>query len=128
MTSDPHVFGKAAEKAAEEHLRRKGYRILDRNVRYPNGELDIVARDHETVVFVEVKARRSDEFGGASYAVTHQKEQKLIQLAAQYVGKHHLQDYPCRFDIILLQGESPSSCALDHIENAFEVPGNDLRW
>lgn len=128
MTSDPHGFGKAAEKAAEAHLCQKGYRILDRNVRYSNGELDIVARDHETVVFVEVKARRSEEFGGASYAVTRQKEQKLIQLAAQYVGQHHLQDCHCRFDVILLQGGSSSTCTLDHIENAFEVKGNDLRW
>ena len=128
MTSDSHLFGKAAELAAEEHLCRKGYRILDRNVRYPNGELDIVARDRETVVFVEVKARRSEEFGGASYAVSRQKERKLIQLAAQYVGQHHLQDCPCRFDVILLQGRAYSSCTLDHIENAFEVSGNDLRW
>lgn len=128
MTSDPHRFGRAAEVAAEEHLCRKGYRILDRNVRYPNGELDIVARDRETVVFVEVKARRSHEFGGASYAVTRQKERRLIQLAAQYVGQHHLQDCPCRFDVILLQGGAQSSCTLDHIENAFEVAGNDLRW
>ena len=127
MTSGSHEFGKAAENAAEEHLCRKGYQILERNVRYPNGELDIVARDRETVVFVEVKARRSEEFGGASHAVTGQKKQKLIKLAAQYIGVHHLQDCPCRFDVVLIQGESPLSRTLDHIENAFEVTGTDSR-
>jgi len=127
MTSESHAFGKAAETAAEEHLCRKGYRILDRNVRYRNGELDIVAQDQETVVFVEVKARRSDEFGGAFYAVTVQKKQKLVQLAAQYVGQHHLQDCPCRFDVVLIQGGTSSSCTLDHIENAFEMTSCDLR-
>jgi len=128
MTSDSHLFGKAAEVAAEGHLRRKGFQILDRNVRYANGELDIVARDGDTVVFVEVKARRSEEFGGASYAVTPKKERKLIQLAAQYLGQHHLQDSACRFDVVLLQGGQPSSSKVEHIENAFEVAGNDQRW
>ena len=128
MRGDSQLFGKAAEVAAEKHLCQKGYRILDRNVRFANGELDIVARDRNTVVFVEVKARRSEDFGGASYAVTPQKERKLTQLAAQYLSQHHLHDTPCRFDVILFQGDNPTSCKVDHIENAFEVAGNDQQW
>lgn len=121
MTPDPHQYGKEAERAAEVHLVRKGYRILDRNVRYPQGELDIVAEDGETLVFVEVKARRSDVYGGAAYSVTRLKEQKLFQLASLYIGQHRLEDRPCRFDVILIQGEAPMTSSLDHIENAFEM-------
>ena len=121
MTSDPLRYGKEAEKAAEAHLSRKGYRILGRNVRYPQGELDIVAEVGETVVFVEVKARRSDTFGGPAYSVTRLKEQKLVQLASLYIGQHRLEDRPCRFDVILIQGDIPRSSSLEHIENAFEM-------
>ena len=128
MTSDSQVFGKEAEVAAEHFLRRQGYRILGRNVRFPNGELDIVAKQDETVVFIEVKARRTDQFGGASYAVTPQKQQRLIHLAAQYLAHNRLSDCPSRFDVILYQGDAKQVGHLEHVKNAFELAGDDLRW
>lgn len=128
MTLGPRVFGKEAESAAELFLRKKGYRILHRNVRFPNGELDLVASIGKIVVFVEVKARRTSLFGGAPHAVNRRKELRLIQLAAQYLARYGLDDRPCRFDVVLCQGDAAESAHIEHIENAFEVPGSDLRW
>ena len=126
---DPRrLFGQEGESAAEQYLRDKGYRILARNVRSSVGELDLVAEDGQVLVFVEVKARRTDAFGGAIHAVHQRKQEKLIQLAAQYLARHHLKDRPCRFDVVLLQGANAEASQIEHIQNAFEVPGDDLRW
>ena len=126
MTSHSQVFGKEAEVAAEQNLRRQGYRILGRNVRFSNGELDIVAKKDDTIVFVEVKARRTDQFGGASYAVTPRKQQRLIHLAAQYLAQHQLSQSLSRFDVMLYQNGAGGR--LEHVVNAFEVAGDDHRW
>lgn len=126
---DPRkLFGQAGESAAEEYLRRKGYRIVARNLRLPVGELDLVAEDGRVLVFVEVKARRTDAFGGAIQAVHQRKQNKLIQLAAQYLARHHVKDRLCRFDVVLLQGTDAAVPQIEHIQNAFEVSGDDLRW
>ena len=128
-TLDPRkLFGQAGESAAEEYLRRKGYRIVARNLRSPLGELDLVAEDGQVLVFVEVKARRTDAFGGAIQAVHHRKQEKLIQLAAQYLARHHIKDRLCRFDVVLLQGSDATVPQIEHIQNAFEISGDDLRW
>ncbi len=128
MTSNSQVFGKEAEVAAEQYLRQQGYRILGRNVRFSNGELDIVAQQQDIIVFVEVKARRTAQFGGASYAVTPQKQQRLIHLAAQYLAQHQLSQCSARFDVIWYQQDAQQGGHLEHVVNAFEVPGDDLRW
>ena len=122
------LFGQAGESAAEEYLRRKGYRILARNLRSSLGELDLVAEDGQVLVFVEVKARRTDAFGGAIHAVHHRKQEKLIQLAAQYLARRHIKDRLCRFDVVLLQGSDATVPQIEHIQNAFEISGDDLRW
>jgi putative endonuclease len=126
---DPRkFFGREGESAAEEYLRQKGYRIVARNLRSSVGELDLVVEDGRVLVFVEVKARRTDAFGGAIHAVHQRKQEKLIQLAAQYLARHHVKDRPCRFDVVLLQGPGAVAPQIEHIQNAFEVSGDDLRW
>ena len=109
-------------------MRQKGYRIVARNLRSSVGELDLVVEDGRVLVFVEVKARHTDAFGGAIHAVHQRKQEKLIQLAAQYLARHHVKDRPCRFDVVLLQGPGAVAPQIEHIQNAFEVPGDDLRW
>ena len=128
MTSNAQIFGKNAEVAAEHYLREKGYCILGRNVRFSHGELDIVAQHDDTIVFIEVKARSTDQCGGASYAVTPQKQQRLIRLAAQYLAHHQLSDCPSRFDVMLYQGDAQQVGHLEHVMNAFELTGDDRRW
>lgn len=126
---DPRkLLGQEGESAAEQYLRRKGYRIVARNLRSSVGELDLVAEDGQALVFVEVKARRTDTFGGAIHAVHQRKQEKLIQLAAQYLACHHITDRPCRFDVVLLHSAGAVVPQIEHIQNAFEVSGDDLRW
>ncbi|HEY6085433.1 MAG TPA: YraN family protein, partial [Nitrospira sp.] len=113
---DPRrLFGQEAEATAESYLRRKGYRIIARNHRSSIGELDLIAEDGSVLVFVEVKARRSHEFGGAVYAVHRQKQEKLIRLASQYLARHHVSNRSCRFDVVLLQESESRSPQVEHI-------------
>jgi len=128
VNREPRTFGQDAEWEAERYLRRKGYRILQRNVRSPRGELDLVTQNGDVLVFVEVKARRTAAYGGASYAVDGRKQARLIRLAADYLAHHRLRTRSCRFDVVLLKSGAPRRAEIEHIENAFEVPGDDLRW
>jgi putative endonuclease len=88
----------------------------------------LVAEDGAVLVFVEVNARHTDAFGGAVDAVHRPKQDKLIQLAAQYLARHHIKNRPCRFDVVLVQESEANDPQVDHIQNAFEVSGDDLRW
>ncbi|MBI4402044.1 MAG: YraN family protein [Nitrospirae bacterium] len=128
MSGERRAYGQVAESEAERYLRRKGYRILDRNVRTSSGELDLVAQAADVLVFVEVKARRTTAYGGAAHAVDGRKQARIVRLAAQYLARHHVRNRPCRFDVVLCTGGTASPSAIEHIENAFEVPGEDLRW
>ncbi len=125
---EPRALGPAAEAEAARLLQGKGYRILARNLRLPGGELDLVAEAAGVLVFVEVKARRSAAFGGARYAVGGRKRTRLIRLAAQYLAQRRLKHQPCRFDVVLCHGAAARPDCLEHIENAFQVPEDDLRW
>ncbi len=113
---------------AEAYLRRQGFRILGRNVRSPLGELDLVADDQGVLVFIEVKRRRTGTFGGAMEAVDARKRAKLIQLAAQYLAQHRIRNRACRFDVVLIQDDVEPAAAVQHIANAFDLAGDDLRW
>ena len=97
------AFGKTGEDLACCELERRGYAIIARRHRYRGGELDIVARDGPTLVFVEVKARDGHAFGDAAEAVTWQKRQRIVRLASEYVMRHHLNGSPCRFDVVSIQ-------------------------
>ena len=114
-------FGQASEMWADQFLVAKGYRILDRNVRTEIGELDLVADDRGVVVFVEVKGRRTEAFGGALLAVDHRKQAKLTKLAAQYLARRHWSEKVCRFDVVLVQGEPSVQGQIEHLQNAFDV-------
>lgn len=121
-TSDPrHQFGQASEMQAERFLLAKGYRILDRNVRTPLGELDLVAEDRGVVVFVEVKGRTTEAFGGALLAVNHRKRAKLTKLAALYLAQRHWSDKACRFDVVLVRRRSSDQGQIEHLQNAFDL-------
>ncbi len=95
----PRAIGRAGEDAAVAALRAHGYRIIARNVRLRRGELDIVAEEQGTLVFVEVKARRSAAYGTPAEAVTPRKQQALLRLAAAYLVRRSLLSRPCRFDV-----------------------------
>ncbi|HZI84493.1 MAG TPA: YraN family protein [Casimicrobiaceae bacterium] len=93
--------GAAAEALAERFLAARGLAIVGRNYRCRGGEIDIIARDGRTVVFVEVRLRRNHEFGGAAESITAAKRRRL-RLAAEHYLARLPSEPPCRFDAILL--------------------------
>lgn len=94
------ALGRIGEEAAVRLLRRRGYRIRERNVRCPMGELDLVAEDGGTLVFLEVKTRSTFDYGGPFEAISPAKQRRLIRLAAYYLASRRLGDRPCRFDAV----------------------------
>ena len=102
--SIPQQLGDTAEEQAALFLQQQGLNILARNYRCRGGEIDLIAQDGETRVFVEVRARRNTRYGGAAASITPQKQQRLI-----YAARHYLMHLPieplCRFDAILIDGD-----------------------
>jgi putative endonuclease len=112
--------GKLGEQIGESFLLERGYRILGRNVRSPFGEIDLVADHQGTLVFVEIKARRSQAFGFAEEAVDRRKRDRLTRLASWYLACHPKLHSPVRFDVLTLQWEGGKQ-DIHLIENAFEL-------
>ncbi len=83
-------------------LQRRGYAVLARRYRSRYGEIDIVARDGATLVFVEVKTRRGVLFGGGAAAVTAWKQRRMVRMAEEFLMRHRLHDAPCRFDVVAI--------------------------
>ncbi len=106
---DRQILGKMGEDLACAELCRRGYAILARRYRTRYGEIDIIARDGEMVVFVEVKARRDEAFGGASEAITAWKQQRIVRMATDYLARRSLLEAPCRFDVVAIdfEGDRP---------------------
>jgi putative endonuclease len=113
-------FGQASETAAVEYLRGKGYEIIGRNWRCNLGELDIIARQGETIVFVEVRARHTDSPSAAFESVNPRKQSKLIQLAYRYLDAHNLSDADWRIDVIAIASPRRDKFLIEHAENALE--------
>ena len=99
LPSDRITLGKAGEDYACFELERQGYEILAR-FRTRLGEIDIVAREGDTLVFIEVKARRTTRFGEPVEAVDWRKRQTIARLAAEYVLRHSIGNASCRFDVV----------------------------
>jgi len=104
MTTERQALGKTGEDLAVEELERRGYVILARRYRTRRGEIDVVARDGDTTVFVEVKARVTAECGTAAEAVTAAKQRRLASMAVDFLARKRLMDRPCRFDVVAIDG------------------------
>lgn len=102
MTDPRQALGKSGEDLACRELRRRGYAILARRYRTRAGEIDIVARDGDTLVFVEVKARVSLQFGHPAEAVTAAKQRRLALMATDYLARHSGLESACRFDVVAI--------------------------
>lgn len=118
------VIGSEGERAAAEFLEARGYRILERNYRTRLGEIDLVAEEGRTLVFIEVKVRRNDRFGGPAAAITSAKQSRIARLAQQYVVSRRLGERPCRFDVVLIRGGDPKTRRLELLTGAFDAPAN----
>jgi len=121
-TDTRQALGKDGEDLACDELRRRGYAILARRYRTRVGELDIVARDGETLVFVEVKARRTDRFGVPGEAVTWRKRRKLQTMAMDFLLRGRLFAVPCRFDVVAITfGQAGERPRIEVFRAAFET-------
>ncbi len=101
------VAGARAEALAAEFLAARGLRIVKRNFRIRRGEIDLIARDGATLVFVEVRLRRHQSFGGAAASITRAKSARMTAAAQAYIATLGTLP-PCRFDAVLLDGLDPS--------------------
>lgn len=115
--------GNKGETAAARFLEKNGLRVLDRNWRYRQWELDLICRDHDTIVFVEVKTRKAGTMGIPADGLTPKKQARLIKAACQYLTRKDLWDEPCRFDLIGVI-DTGSSLDIEHTEDAFDLTDN----
>ncbi len=114
-------LGETGEELACDELQRRGYAILARRYRSRFGEIDIVARSNKTIVFIEVKTRGGDDFGGGAAAVTPWKQRRIAQMAVDYLSRNELHDQPCRFDVVTVDMKD-SGAEIVIYEHAFEAP------
>ena len=123
MTRARQRLGKIGENLACAELERRGYAILARRYRHGGAEIDIVARDGPTLVFVEVKAREGQEFGDGAEAVTRSKRRRIVVAATDYLACNRIGECPCRFDVVSIQlGEGEPQ--LELFPNAFDASGS----
>ncbi len=116
-------LGDRAERAAERFLRERGYRILGRNFRCAAGEADLIAEQQEVLVFVEVKARTSDQFGPGREAVGPRKRRTLSHVAEQYCKQRRISDRSIRFDIVEVElDEVGRPGRIEVVAGAFGAP------
>lgn len=115
------TIGMRGEDAATKFLENKGYSILDKNWKCKMGEIDIVAKDEETIVFVEVKTRTNVENGLPEDAVGPKKRKKYETLAAMYLQDHDYIDMSVRFDVIGIMVLKKDRCFIRHHINAFGI-------
>jgi len=115
-------LGNRGEKIAGNFLRKQGYQIIEKNYHSRLGEIDIVAREDESIVFVEVKTRRSTDFGLPEEALSYDKRRRLSKLALGYLAHRRIKDTNCRFDVVSILMDNKKVRKVKHIElikNAF---------
>ena len=111
-------LGRRGERAAEKYLRRNGYRIVERNFRAAGAEIDIVAMDGDTLVFVEVKTRRSLDAGAPEEAVDERKQKQIRRAAEMFAARYRAEDVTMRFDIVAIDA-SGKRLEIQLLRNAF---------
>jgi putative endonuclease len=118
---DPRTrVGRTGEDLACKLLKKKGYKILERNYKSPLGEIDIIAREGKTLVFVEVKTRSTSDFGTAKWAVGPRKQRKVSMVALDYLKRQALLEHPARFDVVAVDLDQDRE-KIELFPNAFDL-------
>ena len=115
-------LGHRSEELAARYLRARGYTILKANVRFPVGEIDLVARQGEVLCFVEVRSASSTEWGGPLATVTYPKQQRLIRAAQWYLKRLRALPPQIRFDVIAITWRTDGTSSVELIPGAFDAP------
>ena len=127
MSHPKDELGRWGEAQAAKFLKSRGLRVIAQNVVLPAGEIDLVARDGGTLVFVEVKTRTEADYGGPLPAVDGRKRRKLATLARSYLAAHRLDNAPCRFDVVgIVQKLLSPEPEIEYIPNAFDAAGRPI--
>ena len=123
MTQERLHFGKQGEKAAVRFLKKKGYRIIEKNYRNKSGEIEIVAEQDQVVVFVEVISRADTEYGEPLEAVTPHKQRKIGLVARGFLTQHRIENRDCRFDVVGIKGDpnEPKTWEIELVPDAFRL-------
>ena len=120
MTKERIALGRFREELAKERLKKLGYRILETNYRCSLGEIDVVAKDGDVLVFVEIKTRKDRSLGEAKEAVHKRKQGQLSRVALAYLKSNHLLGSKARFDVVAI-GVSRGKEEIEIVKNAFEL-------
>ena len=121
VVDERRSIGQAAEDAAAAWLARAGFAVLERNVRFSEGEIDLVCRDGDVVVFVEVKCRRAHWGEGPGDAVSWDKRRRLVGLAQHYLKARRLTSARCRFDVVAVTVGRDGALTIRHLPAAFDA-------
>ncbi|MGE5350826.1 MAG: YraN family protein [Acidobacteriota bacterium] len=119
MSLESNKAGREGEDLAARLLLKKGFRIVERNYHFGKGEIDIVARDGETLVFVEVKYRQNLEYGLPEYSITPQKIKQLRKMARCYLFEKNIDETAVRFDVVAILEEIPGKPLVNYYKDAF---------
>ena len=120
MQNKRQQFGKSSENLAVWYLKKNGYKILEQNYRTQLGEIDIIAKEKKTIVFVEVKSRKSIRYGNPKWAVTLKKQHKISMVALQYLKSIRQTDARARFDVVAIISNRDQP-QIEIVKNAFEL-------
>jgi putative endonuclease len=120
MSDHRQSLGKTGEALALKFLKRRGYKILETNYRTRLGEIDIIAKQKKTIVFVEVKTRHTENYGNPKAAVTPQKQRKISMVALTYLKEVQKSDSKARFDVVAISNAG-SQPQVELVQNAFEL-------
>ena len=120
VENQKQILGREGERIAEAYLRKKGYRVVERNYHCPVGELDLVVLDRRVIVFVEVKTRTDERFGAPLESVDRRKQRKMIKAALFFLSRHRLHHREARFDVVGISFMEREP-VVEHVENAFEI-------
>ena len=123
MTNARQTLGRAAEEAAARFLERAGLAVAERNVRFAEGEIDLVCRDAGVVVFVEVKCRRAGWDDAPAAAVSWHKQRRLTRLDRHYLKRRRLDSVRCRFDVVSVTQDASGALDVRHLRSAFDAVG-----
>lgn len=121
MAIQSYLLGIKGENTAAEYLNRQDFRIIERNFHSHHGEIDIIANDKDSLVFVEVKAYSSKSFIPPIYAISKSKKNSIIHAAKSYLHKNKIKDIFCRFDVVVIYKNISGIEIIEHIKNAFTI-------
>lgn len=122
MTTPRQDLGESGENLAVSDLEARGYAIVDRRYRTRYGEIDVIARDGETLVFVEVRRKTGESCGSALESVTPDKQWRVIRMAMEYLARNDLYDRcPVRFDVVAIDDEPDGTARLTLLQGAFDA-------